>query len=66
MVATGRIPEDKQAIADRQTASLAALAVTLGLVVAGVFLCHALRHTAELQDCLLSGRTNCAVVLAGR
>jgi len=65
MVATGRLPEDPETAANRQTASLAALAVTLALVVGGLYLIDTLRHTAELQDCLLSGRTNCAAV-AGR
>jgi hypothetical protein len=45
--------------ADRQTASLAAVAVTLLLIVLGLFLVHELRAKALLEDCLLAGRTNC-------
>ncbi len=48
--------------ADRQTASLAAVAVTLFLIVLGLFLVRELRAKAMLEDCLLSGRTNCVVV----
>jgi hypothetical protein len=48
--------------ADRQTASLAAVAVTLFLIVLGLFLIRELRAKAELEDCLLSGRTNCVVL----
>jgi hypothetical protein len=38
------------------------LVVVLALVVAGVFLFHALRAQSQLQDCLMSGRTNCAPI----
>lgn len=45
--------------ADRQTASLAAVAVTLFLIVLGLFLVRELRAKSLLEDCLLAGRTNC-------
>jgi hypothetical protein len=54
------LPESDEE-ADRQTASLAAVAVTLLLIVIGLFLVHELRAKAVLEDCLLSGRTNCVV-----
>jgi hypothetical protein len=50
--------------ADRQTGSLAGLAVTLLLVVVGLYLVDALRACAATQDCVLSGRSGCAVVTA--
>ena len=50
--------------ADRQTASLAGLAVALFLVVVGLFLVKALEHKSRLEDCLMSGRTNCQVFVA--
>ena len=53
---------DRDEDADRQTASLAAVAVTLLLLVVGLFLVHELHHTAMIEDCLLSGRTNCVVI----
>jgi hypothetical protein len=53
--------EDEEAGANRQTASLAALAVTLFLVVASVALINRLRYNSTVEDCLLSGRTNCGV-----
>ncbi|MBV8614513.1 MAG: hypothetical protein JOY66_12195 [Acetobacteraceae bacterium] len=46
--------------ADRQTASLSGLAVTLLLIVAGLLVVHALRVEARLEDCLLAGRLVCA------
>ena len=52
--------EDDQAGANRQTASLAAMAVLLLLVVTSLGLIHQLRYKATVEDCLLSGRTNCA------
>lgn len=50
--------------ADRQTASLAAVAVTLFLIVLGLFLVKELRAKSLLEDCLLSGRTNCVELVA--
>ncbi len=50
--------------ADRQTASLAGLAVALLLVVIGLFLVRELHATAAAEDCLLAGRSNCPVIPA--
>ena len=55
MVRTLRTLEDPDCVADRQTRSLAALAVTLALVVAGLFLIDVLRAAAAVQDCALTG-----------
>jgi hypothetical protein len=58
-----RDEQDKhQADDDRVTASLAALAFTLLLVVVGLFLMHQLGKAAALQDCVLLGRTHCAPI----
>ncbi len=57
--------DDDQEGADRQTASLAGMVVALFLVVVGLFLIHQLHTKALLEDCLLSGRGNCDVMLAG-
>jgi hypothetical protein len=56
--------EDEQESADRQTSSLAGLAFALLLVVVGLFLVHSLRGKATMEDCLLSGRTNCEPMIA--
>lgn len=55
--------EDDVAEADRQTKSLAGLAVAILLVVAGLFLINHLREKAQIEDCLMSGRINCDAVL---
>ncbi len=52
--------------ADRQTASLAAVAVILVLLVGGLFLVQQLRSAAQFQDCLLSGRHNCEDLTGGQ
>jgi uncharacterized membrane protein len=56
--------DDDQEGADRQTASLAGLAVALLLVVIGLFLVRQLHAKAAIEDCLLSGRSNCDLVMA--
>ncbi len=54
--------EAEQQQANRVTSSLAGLALALLLVVLGLFLVQHLRDKAKLEDCLLSGRTNCMVI----
>jgi hypothetical protein len=43
-------------------AALFGLIVVALLVVAALVLVHALRQEAQREDCLLSGRTNCAPI----
>jgi len=54
--------DERQQEADRQTASLGAVAITLLLIVVGLFLVRELHAKAALEDCLLAGRTNCVVL----
>jgi uncharacterized membrane protein len=61
-----RADEEEQAAANRQTASLAALALLLALVVVGLFLVRALAASGAVQDCLMAGRRNCDAVLAAQ
>lgn len=42
--------------------ALIGLAVVLALVVIGYFLMTSLRQNANLEDCLMSGRRNCAPI----
>jgi lysylphosphatidylglycerol synthetase-like protein (DUF2156 family) len=55
--------DEAQEEANRQTASLAGVAITLLLLVLGVFLVHQLQAKAEVEDCLLAGRSNCDILL---
>jgi len=54
-----RFFEDDQAAADRRSNSLAALAVTLFLVVAGLYLVKFLQAQSAYQNCILSGQGYC-------
>jgi hypothetical protein len=47
---------------DPRRAGVLSLLVILALVLGGLFLVHVLRKAAQLQDCILSGRTNCAPI----
>lgn len=47
---------------DPRRAALVGLVVTLLLVLGGVLLVHILGRAARLQDCVMSGRTNCAPI----
>jgi hypothetical protein len=59
--------DDDEDGANRQTASLAGLAVALFLVVVSLYLVRALQAKTAVEDCLLSGRRNCdAVIVAAR
>jgi hypothetical protein len=47
---------------DSRRPALIGLAVILVLVIAGYFLVTALRDNSKLEDCLMSGRRNCAPI----
>jgi hypothetical protein len=47
---------------NRLTRSLAGLAAILFLAVIALFLIERLRTVSNLEDCLMSGRTNCAPI----
>lgn len=57
--------ESEDQVADRQTASLAAIVVVLLLLVGGLFLVQQLRAAGVVQDCLLSGRHGCVALVTG-
>jgi hypothetical protein len=47
---------------DSRRPAVIGLILVLALVVAGYFLMTALRQNANLEDCLMSGRKNCAPI----
>jgi predicted metal-binding membrane protein len=55
---------DERTEANRQTASLAGLAIALFLVVAGLFIFRELHAEAVLEDCLMSGQRSCGVIVS--
>jgi len=54
-------PENRRA-PDPRLPALIGLLVTVLLVLGGVFLIHVLGRASRLQDCVMSGRTNCAPI----
>ena len=42
--------------------SLVALLVIRVMVTIGLFISHRLRNAATIQDCVISGRSNCATI----
>jgi hypothetical protein len=57
-----RGPGEDQPEPDRRGAAIAGLVFILVLVVAGYFLMGALHRESNLEDCLMSGRRNCAPI----
>jgi hypothetical protein len=47
---------------DSRRGAVIGLIVTVVLVLLGLFLAHVLRNMSRLQDCVMSGRTNCAPI----
>jgi hypothetical protein len=45
--------------------ALAALGVVAVLILGGLWLMHVLGNASATQDCLASGRTNCAPIATG-
>jgi hypothetical protein len=58
------VEEDEEA-ANRQTASLGGVAITLLLLVLGLFLVHELHAKVAIEDCLMAGRINCDRLVQG-
>ena len=56
-----RPPEDSAA-PDSRRGALIGFGLVLLLIVGGLILAHVLRGTAQVQDCVMSGRTNCAPI----
>ena len=44
--------------------AIAGLVIAVLLLAAGLWLAHELTATSKMQDCLMSGRTNCNVIPA--
>jgi hypothetical protein len=46
--------------------AIVGLGLIVGLIVVVLFVMQQLRHSAAIQDCVASGRTNCAPISTGR
>ena len=58
----GKPDDEEPEEPDRRRGALARLVFVLLLVIGGLVLVHILRNMSQLQDCVMSGRTNCAPV----
>jgi hypothetical protein len=47
---------------DSRRPAMVGLGLVLLLIVGGMFLVHVLHRMGQIQDCALSGRTNCAPI----
>jgi len=47
---------------ESRTPAMAGLAIAVVLLVVGLWLARELRAASKMQDCLMSGRTNCNVI----
>jgi hypothetical protein len=54
--------DDESEAPDSRRGALIGFGVVLLLIVGGLVLAHVLRDTAQVQDCAMSGRTNCAPI----
>jgi hypothetical protein len=55
-------PPDEHDHDQTRSRALIGLIIVAVLVVAAVYLVHALRNESKLEDCLMSGRSNCAPI----
>jgi hypothetical protein len=55
-------PPDQHEQHPSRSRALVGLVVIAALVIAAVYLVNALRNESNLEDCLMSGRTNCAPI----
>jgi hypothetical protein len=46
--------------------AIVGLGLIVGLVLVVLFVMQQLRHASAIQDCVSSGRTNCAPISTGR
>jgi hypothetical protein len=56
--------DGEEEASQRRTAALLGLIVVLLLAIAGIVLVRELGKKARLEDCLMSGRTNCMPIAA--
>jgi hypothetical protein len=53
-------PDDRDSGGGNRRGALIGLAIAAVLVIAGYYLMTALRNQGNMEDCLMSGRSNCA------
>jgi hypothetical protein len=61
-----RQPEKQSEQGENRRPAIAGLAIAVVLLVTGIWLAHQLMAASKMQDCLMSGRTNCNVIEPAR
>ena len=56
-----RKPQNEES-GDSRTPAMVGLGIAVVLLVVGLWLARELRTASKMQDCLMSGRTNCNVI----
>lgn len=56
-----RSREDDHKAANRQTESLAGLALTIAILVVSLFVLRQLQYSTKLEDCIMAGRLSCGM-----
>jgi hypothetical protein len=51
---------------ENRAPAMAGLVIAVVLLVVGLWLAHELTAASKMQDCLMSGRTNCNVIEPAR
>jgi hypothetical protein len=59
-------PEHDRDPEPNRNGAIAGLLIAIVLLVVGVWLARDLGSASKMQDCLMSGRTNCAVIEPAR
>jgi hypothetical protein len=62
---TAQQDEEERTEAVPRHRALVGLLLLVGLIVGVLFIVHELQSAARLQDCVASGRTNCAPIATG-
>ncbi len=57
---------DPEQQGDNRRGAIAGLVIVVVLLAVGVWLAHQLTATSKMQDCVMSGRTNCNVIEPAR
>ena len=60
---TDRSRESDEEAEKRRSAALMGLIVILALAILGIVLLRGLEEKSRLEDCLMSGRSNCAPII---
>jgi hypothetical protein len=60
------MPNSEQEPGDNRRGAIVGLVIAIVLLVVGVWLARDLTAASKMQDCVMSGRTNCNVIEPAR